>query len=104
VELVVPTAFVLDGSDFGGCLIDICPGDWHAPALLLEVDLLGISPLDAICIGLDLVFKQSLSHIVKRTDLDMGGGVVLVHDGLELPHREEKFFSWATPPDGAAVL
>jgi hypothetical protein len=40
VELEVPTAFVLDGFDIRGRMIDLHQGDHRARALLLQVDLL----------------------------------------------------------------
>ena len=104
VELVVPTAFVLDGFDFGECTVDLCQGDHRARALLLQVDLLRITPIDAVCIRLDLVLEHGLSHVVKRADSDVGGGVVLTHDGLEVSHYEEKFFDGATPLESVPVL
>ena len=65
VELVVPTAFVLDGFDFGRRTVDLRQGFHCARALFLQVDLLWITPIDAACVRLDLV----------RT-----GGVVLVRE------------------------
>ena len=104
VELVVPTAFVLDGFNFGGCTVDLRQGDHRALALLLQVDHLRITPIDAVCIRLDLVLEHGLSHVVKRADSDVGGGVVLTHDGHEVPHYEEKFFDGATPLESVPVL
>ena len=104
VELVAPTVFVLDGFDFGGRLVDLRQGDHRARALLLQVDLLGITPIDAVCVRLDLVLEHGLSHVVKRADSDMGGGVGFTHDGLEVPHCEEKFFDGATPLESVPVL
>ncbi len=82
VELVAPTAFVLDGFDFGGRMVNLRQGFHCARALFLQVDLLWITPIDATCIRLDLVLEHGLSHVVERTDSDVGGGVVLTHDGL----------------------
>jgi hypothetical protein len=45
-----------------------------------------------------------LSHVNERADSDVGGGVVLTHDGLEVPHCEEKFFNGATPLESVTVL
>ena len=105
VELVVPFASVLDGFDIRGRTVDLRQGDHHARALLLQVDLLWITPIDATCIRLDLVPEHGfLSHVVERTDSDVGGGVVLTHDRLEVPHCEEKFFDGATPLESVPVL
>ncbi len=105
VELVVLFASVLDGFDFGGRMVDLCQGDHRARALLLQVDLLGIAPIDVICVWLDLVLEHGfLSHVVKCTYSDVGRGVVLTHDGLEVPNCEEKFFNGATPLDSVPIL
>ncbi len=107
VELLVLFASVLDGFDFGygGRTVDLCQGDHHARALLLQVDLLGIAPIDVICVWLDLVLEHGFwSHVVKCMYLDVGRGVVLTHDGLEVPHFEEKFFDGATPLDSVHIL
>ena len=104
VELVVSTAFVFDGFDFGGGTVDLRQGNHRARALLLQVDILWITPIDAVCVRLDLVLEHGLSHVVERADSDMGGGVVLTHDGLEVPHCEEKFFDGATPLESVPVL
>ena len=54
---------------------------------------------------LDLVLEHhGLSHVVKHADSCMGGGVVLTHDGLEVPHCEEKFFNGVTPLESVPVL
>jgi len=85
VELVVPTAFLLDGFDFGGRTVDLHQGNHCVCVLLLEVDLLRITPIDAVCIRLDLVLEHGLSHVVERVDSDVGGGVVLTHMDLRCP-------------------
>ena len=104
VELVDPTAFVLDGFDFGGRTVDLRQSDHRARALLLQVDILWITPIDAVCVRLDLVLEHGLSHVIERADSDVGGGVVLTHDGLEVPHCEEKFFDGATPLESVPIL
>jgi len=48
--------------------------------------------------------KHGLSHVIERTDSDVGGGVILTHDGLEVPHCEEKFFDGATSLESVPVL
>jgi hypothetical protein len=45
-----------------------------------------------------------LGHIIEHANSDVGGGVDLIHDGLEVFHHEETFFGGATPIDGEAVL
>jgi hypothetical protein len=45
-----------------------------------------------------------LSHVVKRADSDVGGGVVLTHDGLEVPHCEEKIFDGVTSLESVPIL
>jgi hypothetical protein len=104
VELVVPMAFVFDGFNFGGGTVDLRQGNHRARALLLQVDILWITPIDAVCVRLDLVLEHGLSHVVERADSDMGGRVVLTHDGLEVPHCEEKFFDGATPLESVPAL
>jgi len=53
---------------------------------------------------LDLVLEHGLSHDVKRTVSDVGGGVVFTHDGLEVPHCEEKFSNGVTLLESVPVL
>ena len=85
VELVVPMAFpVPDDIDGGGRLADLRLRDGSASALALEMDLLGDTPVESICVGLNLVLVHLLGHIIKCANLDVGGGVVLTHDGLEV--------------------
>ncbi len=60
VELVVPFASVLDGFDIRVCTVDLCQGFHCACALLLQVDLLWITPIDAACIRLE---RYSLSIV-----------------------------------------
>ena len=75
VELVVPlTFFVLLDGDGGGRLVDLRLGGGRARALALEMDLLGVTPIESICIGLNLVLEHCLGHVVKRADSDVGGG------------------------------
>ena len=74
VELVVPTAFVFDGFDFGGHTVDLRQGDHRARALLLQVDILWITPIDAVCVRLDIVLEHGLSHVVKMRGLRRGRG------------------------------
>jgi hypothetical protein len=95
---------VLDAIDGGGRLVDLCLRDGCVSALALEMELLGFTPVESICVRLDLVNVHCLGHLVKRADSDVGGGVVLIHDGLEVPHREETFFDGATPIDSEAVI
>ncbi len=68
------------------------------------MDLLGFSPIEAICVRLDLVLEHCLSHVVERADSDVGGGVVVAHDGLEVLHSEEESFDGATPLESVPVL
>ena len=105
VELVVPMAFpVPDDNGGGGRLVDLRLRDGSTSALALEMDLLGVTPVESICVGLNLVLVHLLRHVIKRTNSDVGRGVVLTHDGLEVSHREETFFDGATPIYGEAVI
>ena len=88
VELVVFLTSVIDRIDLGRRAVVGWVGVDCARALLLQVDLLGFAPIEAIRVRLDLVLEHGLSHVVERTDSDVGGGVVLTHDGLEVPHCE----------------
>ena len=80
--LVVTMAFsILDGLEGGGRTVDLRQGDGHARALALEMDLLGIIPIESICTGINLVLEHCLGHGVEWADSDVGGGVVVTHDG-----------------------
>ncbi len=68
------------------------------------MDLLEVTPVESICVGLNLVLVHLLGHVIKCANSDVGGGVVLTHDGLEVSHREETFFDGATPIYGEAVI
>ena len=79
--MVVPTASSVPADiNSGGRLVDLRLGDECASALALEMDLLGVILVESICAGLDLVLVHRLSHLVKHPNLDVGGGVVLIHD------------------------
>ncbi len=95
---------VPDDIDGGGRLVDLRLCDGSASALAPEMDLLEVTPVESICIRLNLVLVHLLRHVIKRANLDMGGGVVLTHDGLEVSHPEETFFDGATPIYGEAVV
>ncbi len=43
----------------------------HARAPPLEVDLLGFPSEEYVCIGLELVLRYGLGHLVERVDLDV---------------------------------
>jgi hypothetical protein len=104
VELVVFLTSVHDRFDLGRRTVVGWVGVDCVRALLLQVDLLGLAPIEAIRIQLDLVLEHGLSHVVERADSDVGGGVVVTHDGLEVLHSEEESFDGATPLESVPVL
>ena len=104
VELVVFSTSVIDRIDLGRRTVVSWVGVDCARALLLQVDLLGFAPIEAIRVRLDLVLEHGLSHVVERADSDVGGGVVVTHDGLEVLHSEEESFDGATPLESVPVF
>ena len=73
VELVVPSAFsVPDDIDSGGRVVDLSLRDGSASALALEMDLLGVTPVESICVWLNLVLIHFLGHIIKHVNSDVG--------------------------------
>ncbi len=75
VELVVLTAFpVPDDIDSGGRLVDLCLRDGSASALALKMDLLGVTPVESICVRLNLVLKKIVGSRHQTRELGCGRG------------------------------
>ena len=74
----------------------------HAP--LLEVDLLGFPPEESVHIGLKLVSRDGLGHLVEGVDSDVGVRVLGSHDGAEVLHRKKEAVDGMAPPDGVSIL
>ncbi len=76
MALAVPTAFgVLDGLDGEGRTVDLCQGDEHARALVLETVFLEITLMESAYVGLYPVLEHCLGYVMERADLDVGWGL-----------------------------
>ncbi len=87
------------------CLVGHHHSFWCTHAPLLEVDLLGFSPVVPICVVLDLVLENCLHYLVEQVDLDIGFQVVLAsHYGANVLHCEKEQVNRTAPPDCVAIL
>ncbi len=73
-------------------MVDLRLGGGRARALALEMDLLGVTPIESICIGLNLVLEHCLGHFVKRADSDVGALSPLFN--LETQHDGRSARNW----------
>ncbi len=75
-----------------------------ARTLILEVDLLGFSPVVPVRVGLNLVFVKGLHDLLEQADLDVWLQVLASHDGAKVLHREMERVNRTAPPYCVAVL
>ena len=71
--------------------------------LLLRWTFWGSSQLSPFASGSILSLNIAWATSSNARTSDVGGGVFVTHDGLEVPHNEDLFFDGATPHDGEAI-